>query len=57
VQSPPGKPSLATGKPRDPSAVAFDLFLERGLHKLFDAVKDEPIPDELLRIIKEDQQK
>jgi len=37
--------------------VAFDLFLERGLHKLFDAVKDEPIPDELLRIIKEDQQK
>lgn len=51
-----GKPSAAT-KSGDPSLAAFDLFLDRGLHSLFDAVKDEPIPDELLRIIEEDRQK
>jgi len=36
---------------------AFDLWLHRGLHKLFDDVADEPIPPELLRIIEEDRDK
>ena len=49
--------SVAVKKPGEPSLAAFDLFLDRGLHRLFDAVKDEPIPDELLRIIEEDRQK
>ena len=44
-------------KPGDPALAAFDLFLDRGLHRLFDAVKDEPIPDELLRIIEDDRKK
>ncbi len=37
------------------SKTAFDVFLDRGLHSLFDSIKDEPIPDELLRIIEEDR--
>ncbi|HKM61688.1 MAG TPA: hypothetical protein VJY39_04275 [Acidisphaera sp.] len=48
-------------KPRDsrepgqkPEA-AFDLWLNRGLHQLFDDVAREPIPEELLRIIEEDR--
>ena len=34
---------------------AFDLWLQRGLHKLFDDVASEPIPEELLRLIEEDR--
>ena len=34
---------------------AFDLWLQRGLHQLFDDVASEPVPDELLRLIEEDR--
>ena len=36
---------------------AFDLWLDRGLHKLFDDVASEPIPEELLRVIEEMRRK
>ncbi|PZW45849.1 hypothetical protein C8P66_11047 [Humitalea rosea] len=36
---------------------AFDLWLERGLHAMFDDVAQEPIPPELLRLIEEDRRK
>lgn len=36
-----------------PTESAFDVFLDRGLHTMFDSIKDEPIPEELLRIIQE----
>ena len=35
----------------------FDLWLERGLHTLFDKVAQEPIPDSLLKIIEQDRDK
>ncbi|MCG4253158.1 NepR family anti-sigma factor [Acetobacter tropicalis] len=34
---------------------AFDLWLKRGLHQLFDDVANEPIPEELLKLIEEDR--
>jgi hypothetical protein len=34
---------------------AFDLWLQRGLHQLYDDVASEPIPDALLRLIQDDQ--
>jgi hypothetical protein len=37
--------------------VAFDLWLDRGLHKLFDDVAGEAIPEEFLRMIEEDRRK
>lgn len=37
--------------------VAFDLWLDRGLHKLFDDVANEPLPEEFLRLIEEDRRK
>jgi len=34
---------------------AFDLWLRRGLHQLYDTVAKEPVPEELLRLIDEDR--
>lgn len=36
---------------------AFDLWLQRSLHQLFDTVAKEPIPEELLRLIEQDREK
>ena len=36
---------------------AFDLWLQRGLHQLFDSVANEPVPEDLLRLIEEDRKK
>ena len=35
---------------------AFDLWLQRGLHQMFDDVMREPIPEELLRLIEQDRE-
>jgi hypothetical protein len=34
---------------------AFDLWLQRGLHAMYDDIAREPIPDELLRLIEQDR--
>jgi hypothetical protein len=44
------------GRERAPDA-AFNLWLQRGLHDLFDDVAKEPIPEELLRLIEEARKK
>jgi hypothetical protein len=36
---------------------AFDLWLTRGLHQIYDEVAKEPIPEDLLRLIEEDRDK
>lgn len=36
---------------------AFDIWLRRGLHQMFDDVAREPIPPELLRLIEQDRNK
>ena len=36
---------------------AFDLWLKRGLHKIYDTVANEPIPDEWLKLIEDDRKK
>ncbi|WP_165943461.1 hypothetical protein [Roseicella aquatilis] len=57
-QKRPGDPAKA-GAEQEGEAVdnAFDLWLRRGLHQLYDTVAKEPIPEELLRMIEEDRQK
>ena len=35
---------------------AFDLWLQRGLHKIFDDIANEPIPDELRKLIEDDRE-
>lgn len=36
---------------------AFDIWLRRGLHQMYDDVAREPIPPELLRLIEQDRGK
>ncbi|MCB4822296.1 hypothetical protein LHA35_11185 [Roseicella sp. GB24] len=57
-QKRPGEPAKA-GAEQEGEAVdnAFDLWLRRGLHQLYDTVAKEPIPDALLRMIEEDREK
>ena len=51
-----GEPSRsAPARPRRGQG-AFDVWLQRGLHKLFDDVASEPIPDDLLRLIEDDRE-
>ena len=52
---PDGQPQPASkGKRKADSA--FDLWLQRGLHKIFDDVANEPVPDELRRLIDGDRE-
>lgn len=56
-QPPTGAPQH---QPRDrdaASGTAFDLWLKRSLHQLFDRVAKEPIPEQLLRLIEDDRAK
>jgi hypothetical protein len=43
--------------PRRGGAVddAFDVWLQRSLHELYDSVTTEPIPPELLKLIEDDR--
>lgn len=47
------KPAAAVPKPERPASQAFDTWLERGLHEIFDDVAREPVPDELLKLIRD----
>lgn len=57
------KVASRTGAARGRSAkkpvpdAAFDIWLRRGLHQMFDDVAREPIPPELLRLIEQDRGK
>ncbi|MCO6417153.1 hypothetical protein JYK14_13410 [Siccirubricoccus sp. KC 17139] len=48
--------SKATGRQEQGVDQAFDLWLQRGLHQLYDNVASEPIPDALLKLIEEDRE-
>ena len=34
---------------------AFDLWLQRGLHEMFDDIAGEPVPEELRKLIEDDR--
>lgn len=51
---PPRQPEK---KSKNGSNDAFELWLKRGLHQLFDDVANEPVPDELLRLIENDRER
>ncbi len=38
-----------------PVVAAFDVWLQRSLHQLYDDIAREPIPEELLKLIEEDR--
>lgn len=43
------------GRVRSSPDVAFDLWLDHQLHVIYDQVAKEPIPQELLDLIRKDQ--
>lgn len=49
--------ATASPKASRPSEAAFDVWLRRGLHELFDEVAREPVPEELLKLLEEDRKK
>ncbi len=55
--SSPANASSASGRKGRKSEAAFDVWLQKGLHEIYDKVASEPIPDELLRLIEEDRKK
>lgn len=46
---------------RQPAGIAktkaFDIWLNRGLHQIYDDVANEPIPEDLLKLIEDDKSK
>ncbi len=56
TQRKPKQPAQPRKQSR-PVDAAFDVWLHRGLHQLYDDVTREPIPDELLKLIQEDREK
>lgn len=57
MTQPKSKTPRPPSKQSRPADAAFDVWLHRGLHQLFDDVAREPIPDELLKLIRDDQDK
>lgn len=53
----PKAPTGADKPPKKPRPEAFDVWLTRGLHRIYDGVANEPIPDELLNLIEQDRTK
>ena len=49
------KPARRPHRPEKDGAEAFDIWLQRGLHQLYDSVAKEPIPDDLLKLIAQDR--
>jgi hypothetical protein len=53
----PSKPPAGSQNTGKKKPEAFDLWLKRGLHQIYDDVTNEPIPDDLLKLIEEDRKK
>jgi len=56
--SPPAMPpARRNNRSRRPAGdVAFDMWLERGLHAMYDDIAKEPVPPELLALIERDRE-
>jgi len=50
-----GKPKKKIDPQSRTTESAFDIWLNRGLHELFDDVAKEPIPEELLKLLQGDK--
>ena len=52
---PPKRPTPPV--PKRHADKAFDTWLQRGLHEIFDDVAREPVPEDLLKLIQEHREK
>ena len=51
------KQPASSQKQSRPADAAFDVWLQRGLHQLYDDIAKEPVPEELLKLIQEHRDK
>ena len=51
------KPPPGPSKKSVVSDDAFDVWLNRGLHQLYDKIAEEPVPDHILKLIEDDRDK
>ena len=51
------KPQQTLRKQVEPVTPAFDAWLQKSLHELYDDIAQEPIPVELIKLIEEDREK
>lgn len=49
------RPNKKPGPGPRGDAFAFDLWLKRGLHEMYDDITKEPVPEELLKLIEDDR--
>ena len=57
MKIPTDRPVAHIAKKAGKGEKAFDLWLKNGLHRLYDDIAGEPVPDELLKLIQEDRKK
>lgn len=55
MTDPKGPPGRKMAKKSSPSDSAFDKWLNRGLHELFDDVMKEPVPADMLKLLNADK--
>ena len=54
-EKPPAQP-MGVGRGGEPQPdAAFDVWLRRNLHQMYDSIAAEPVPPELLRLIEDDR--
>lgn len=54
-EHPGDRPARRAGPLGGKKAEPFDIWLQQGLHRLYDSIAKEPIPDELLKLIEQDR--
>ena len=57
MSMPKDPPLPGAGRPPKKTDAAFDIWLQKSLHQMYDDVASEPIPDNILRLIEEDRPK
>jgi hypothetical protein len=57
MKLPKDKQVPEAGKKPGKGDKAFDVWLKNGLHRLYDDIASEPLPDDLLKLIQEDRKK
>ncbi len=56
--SKPNNPPLpGPGRKPKKTDAAFDIWLQKSLHQMYDDVASEPVPDAILKLIEEDRAK
>ena len=57
MSKPKDPPAPGAGRKPKKTDAAFDIWLQKGLHQLYDDVASEPIPENILKLIEGDRPK